>query len=139
VLADVREPESILRDDAVRTVLDFDRPIAVLMVALLHFVAPNEDAAGVVRSFVDAVCPGSALALTHITEGGDPEQGAAARKSWDQARSRLFRRPAAEVADLFAGTEVVPPGVVQLQHWLPDAAVDPELEVWIHGGVGFKA
>ncbi|MFD0633991.1 SAM-dependent methyltransferase [Catenulispora yoronensis] len=42
------------------------------------------------------------------------------------------------MTELFDGTDVVPPGVVQLQRWRPDAAVDPDFEVWIHGGVGFK-
>ncbi|WP_344659772.1 SAM-dependent methyltransferase [Catenulispora subtropica] len=138
VLADAREPETILEHPQVRAVLDFERPVAVLMVALLHFVAPEHDVPGLVARYLDAVCPGSALVLTHITEGRDPEAGAAARKGWEQARSQLHQRTAEEVRELFAGTEIVEPGVVQLQQWRPDDAVDPDFEVWIHGGVGYK-
>ncbi|NUR26702.1 MAG: SAM-dependent methyltransferase [Catenulispora sp.] len=138
VLADVREPETILDNAAVHAVLDFDQPIAVLMVALLHFVAPEHDAAGLVARYVDAVRPGSGLVLTHITEGRNPEAGAAARRGWDNARSQLHLRSSEEVRAMFAGTEVVPPGVVQLQQWRPDEAVDQDFEVFIHGGVGFK-
>ena len=138
VLADAREPKTILDHPAVRTVLDFDQPIALLMVALLHFVAPEHDAPSLVKQYLDALRPGSALVLTHITEGDDPEAGAAARRGWDQARSQLHQRSADEVRSLFAGTEVVPPGVVQLQQWRPDETVDPDFAVWIHGGVGYK-
>ncbi|MFD0633990.1 SAM-dependent methyltransferase [Catenulispora yoronensis] len=73
VLADAREPKTILDNSAVRTVLDFEQPIAVLMVALLHFVAPEHDAPALVTQYLDAVAPGSALVLSHITEGDDPE------------------------------------------------------------------
>jgi hypothetical protein len=138
VLADAREPESILDHAAVRAALDFEQPLAVLMVALLHFVAPEHDAPGLVARYLDAVCPGSALVITHISEGRNPAAGAAARRGWEQARSQLHLRTSAEVRAMFAGTEVVPPGVVQLQQWRPDEEVDQDFEVFIHGGVGYK-
>jgi SAM-dependent methyltransferase len=139
VLADVREPKKILEHAQVRELLDFDQPVAVLMVALLHFVAHDEDAAGIVAAFRDALAPGSALVISHGTDGGQPEVSAAARKGWDNAKSRVVVRGHAEIEALFGGFELVEPGVVQLPLWRPDGAVREDWEtIWLEGGVAFK-
>jgi hypothetical protein len=139
VLADVREPKSILDHPQVRDLLDFDRPVAVLMVALLHFVAHEEDAAGIVAAFRDALVPGSALVISHGTDGGQPEVSAAARKGWDNAKSQLVVRDREEIIGLFGDFELVDPGVVQLPLWRPDGPVREDWEtIWLEGGVAFK-
>ena len=139
VLADVREPKEILENAQVLELLDFDRPIAVLMVALLHFVAHEEDAPGIVAAFRDAVAPGSALVISHGTDGGQPEVSAAARKGWDNAKSRVVVRDHAEIEALFGDFEIVEPGVVQLPLWRPDGEVRQDWEtIWLEGGVAFK-
>jgi hypothetical protein len=138
LLADVRDPDLILQHPDTRAVLDFDRPIAVLMVALLHFVAPDEDAPGVVRRFVDAVVPGSALVIAHGALGADLERNAQALKAWDQATSRLYPRTQEEITGLFDGVDLVAPGVVQTQLWRPDPGDRTDLEVLGRVGVGFK-
>ncbi|GAA2027185.1 SAM-dependent methyltransferase [Catenulispora yoronensis] len=137
-VADVREPKTILEHPEIRTTLDFDRPIAVLLVAVLHFLTPDEDLRSLVNQYTDAVPPGSALVISHITPGGDEARNAEARKAWATAKSQLVQRTEEEVTALFSGVDVVDPGVVQLQLWHPDASVDPNLRVLIHGGVGFK-
>jgi hypothetical protein len=139
VLADVREPKSILDHPQVRDLLDFDQPVAVLMVALLHFVAHEEDAAGIVAAFRDALAPGSALVISHGTDGGQPEVSAAARKGWDNAKSQLVVRDRAEITALFGDFELVEPGVVQLPLWRPDGPVREDWEtIWLDGGLAFK-
>jgi hypothetical protein len=139
VLADVRRPESILDDAEVRRVVDFDQPVGVLMAALLHFVSPAENPAAIVARFVDAVVPGSALVITHLTDGGHPEQAAAARKAWDSATSQMHVRTPAEIEALFAGTELVEPGLVPRPLWRPDGEVRPDWEtIWGLAGVGIK-
>ena len=139
VLADVREPKTILENPQVLELLDFDRPVAVLMVALLHFVAHDEDAAGIVAAFRDVLAPGSALVISHGTDGGRPEVSAAARKGWDNATSKVVVRDHAEIAAMFGDFELVEPGVVQLPRWRPDGAVREDWEtIWLEGGVGFK-
>jgi len=138
LLADVRDPDSILQHPDTRAVLDFDRPIAVLMVALLHFVAPDEDAPGIVRRFVDAVVPGSGLVIAHGALGTDAERNAEALKGWDQATSRLYPRTQEEITALFDGVDIVAPGVVQTQLWRPEPNDRTDLEVLGRVGVGFK-
>jgi S-adenosyl methyltransferase len=139
VLADVRDPKSILEAEAVRRVIDFDKPVAVLMVALLHFIAFDEDAAGIVGAFRDALPPGSALVISHGTDGGDPERSAEARKGWDKATSQFYVRDRAEVTSFFDGLELVDPGVVNVPLWKPDGAAREDWDsVWFDGGVAFK-
>ena len=139
VLADVREPKTILEHPRVLELLDFDQPVAVLMVALLHFVGHDEDAAGIVAAFRDALAPGSALVISHGTDGGQPEVSAAARKGWDNAKSRVVVRDHEEIAALFGGFELVEPGVVQLPLWRPEGPVREDWEtIWLEGGVAFK-
>ena len=139
VLADVREPEKILGDAEVRRVLDFGQPVAVLMAALLHFVAPEENPAGIVAEFVDALVPGSALVITHLHDGGHPEQAAQAQKAWDSATSQMYLRSPAEITALFAGTEIVEPGVVPRPLWRPEGEVRADWEtIWGLAGVGIK-
>jgi hypothetical protein len=139
VLADVREPKTILEHPRVLELLDFDRPVAVLMVALLHFVAHEEDAAGIVAAFRDALAPGSALVISHGTDGGHPEVSAAARKGWDNAKSKIVVRDHEEITALFGDFELVEPGVVQLPLWRPDGPVREDWDtIWLEGGVAFK-
>jgi hypothetical protein len=124
--ADVREPKTILESDAVRAVLDFDQPVAVLMVALLHFVSDAEDAHGVVAQFLDAVPPGSALVVSHAAAGHNPAKSTAATKSWNNATSRLVLRDQAEVERFFTGIELLEPGVVFIPGWRPDHELTAE-------------
>ena len=139
VLADVREPKKILEHPQVLELLDFDQPVAVLMVALLHFVGHDEDAPGVVAAFRDALAPGSALVISHGTDGGQPEVSAAARKGWDNAKSRVVVREHEEIKALFGDFDLVEPGLVQLPLWRPDGAVREDWEtIWLDGGVAFK-
>jgi len=138
-VADVREPDSIIRNSEIRQVLDFDKPIAVLMVALMHFISPAEDPASLIAAYLDAVAPGSTLTLTHLTVSLDDEpRRDEALKAWDHAVSRLYSRTAEEVTGFFTGLDVVEPGVVQLQRWRPDADTDTSVEIQVHGGVGLK-
>jgi len=139
VVADVRDPKSILDCPAVGEVLDFDRPIAVLMVALLHFIKPEEDAHGIVATFRDALPPGSAVVISHGTDGGDPETSAEARKGWDNATSQFTVRDRDDIVALFDGLELALPGVVNVPLWRPEGAVREDwADIWFDGGVGFK-
>ena len=139
VVADVRDPASILDNAAVREVLDFDRPIAVLMVALLHFIKPEEDAPGIVAAFRDALPPGSAVVISHGTDGGDPQTSAEARKGWDNATSQFTVRDREDITALFDGLDLVEPGVVNVPLWRPEGpAREDWAAIWFDGGVGFK-
>jgi hypothetical protein len=140
VQADVRDPKAILEDSAVRSVLDFDRPIAVLLVAVLHFVRDSEDPAGAVRTLMDGVPTGSRLVLTHGTGDFDLERSKAAVKEYDRATAPFVLRSFAEVAEFFDGLDLVDPGLVQIPWWRPEGGAVPEgsEQIWLYGGVGVK-
>ena len=77
--------------------------------------------------------------ISHGTDGGQPEVSAAARKGWDNAKSRIVVRDHAEIEALFGDFELVEPGVVQLPLWRPDGEVRGDWEtIWLEGGVAFK-
>jgi hypothetical protein len=139
VVADVRSPKELLEDPAVRRVLDFGRPVAVLMVALLHFVPDEDDPAGVVARFMEAVPPGSALAVSHGTNGGRPDLSQESAKAWDSGVSRVTARSPEAIAAMLDGLDLVEPGVVRIPLWRPDGPVREDLEsIWLWGGIGFK-
>ena len=140
VQADVREPKTILESGAVHAVLDFDRPVAVLMVAVLHFVSDAEDAHGLAAEFVQAIAPGSALVVSHGSEGHEVGKFGAAREGWNNATSQLVLRDKSEIEGFFAGTELIDPGVVIIPAWRPDRelrAAELALD-YGHAGVGIK-
>jgi hypothetical protein len=140
VQADVREPKTILEHGTVHSVLDFDQPIAVLMVALLHFVSDAEDAHALAAQFVDALAPGSALVVSHASEGHEAGKFGAAREGWNNATSQLVLRDREEIERFFTGTELLDPGVVIIPGWRPDHDLGPE-ELALdygHAGVGIK-
>ncbi|NUU23946.1 MAG: hypothetical protein HOV68_20950, partial [Streptomycetaceae bacterium] len=74
IQADVRDPKSILSDPQVRAVIDFDLPVAVLLVAVLHFVRDEEDPAALVAELRDALAPGSHVVVSHVSGDFDPER-----------------------------------------------------------------
>ena len=112
VEADVRSPEHILRE-ATR-VLDFDRPIALMLIALLHFIADEEDPHGIVRRLVSALPPGSYLVLSHSSsEFLTPE----AVQAFRAGAIPVYLRGHAEVARFFDGLDVLDPGIVSISDW----------------------
>ena len=119
VLADLREPERITQHPKARALLDLDRPVAVLLVAVLHFVTDDEDPAGIVGHFRDALPPGSFLVVSHATGDLRPEVADEVAAVYEQASAPLVLRSRARVAALFHGFELLPPGLVQPAAWRP--------------------
>ncbi|MBS2535615.1 SAM-dependent methyltransferase [Catenulispora sp. NF23] len=139
VEADVRRPAEVLADPELRRVLDLEQPVAIVMTSLLQFFAPEEDPRGIVAEYLAAVPPGSALVVSHITDGGRPAQAEAAVRAWDQTTSQMYMRGREEIAALFAGTELVEPGVVPRPLWRPDGEPRADWEeIWGLAGVGIK-
>jgi hypothetical protein len=119
---DLREADRLLADPSVTDLLDFDQPIAVLMVAVLHFVPDEADPAGLIGYYRDATVPGSYLVVSHGTAEGDAGQDARAtvRTAADN-RIAITLRGRDEVAGLFRRYELVPPGIVYTPQWRPEA------------------
>lgn len=119
--ADMRRPSEILTHPEVVHVLDFERPIAVLLVAVLHFVGDDEDPAGIVRAFHDAMAPGSYIALsTGSTEGLSDEEVAKIATIYQHTPSGCTLRSRNQIESLFAGFEVLEPGLVHVARWRSD-------------------
>ena len=118
--ADIRDPAAVLADPAVAGLLDFDRPIAVLMVAVLHFVPSTDDPAGIVAAFRAATAPGSYLAVCHATGDYQPEAAKRHEDIYTKASSQFTFRSRAEIAELLAGYDLVSPGLVDMTTWRAD-------------------
>jgi hypothetical protein len=138
---DGRHPGRIVAHPDVRALLDFDQPVAVMMVAMLHFVSDEEDPAGMIRALHDTVASGSYLVLTHGTDESRPREGAAGRAVYQRTASPLTLRNRDELTALFAGFPLVAPGVVWAPQWHPDSPAEvgehPEM-TGILSGVGRK-
>jgi hypothetical protein len=141
---DLRNADAILSNPQVRGLLDFDQPIAVLMIAVLHFIPPENDAEAIVGRFRDAVVPGSFLGLCHGTADHIP----LTEKQLDLGLDQMARtttpvttRTRAEVEALFDGLELVEPGVVWTAQWRPehpDEVIEQPERSTAYAGVGRK-
>ncbi|NEC86180.1 SAM-dependent methyltransferase [Streptomyces sp. SID12501] len=138
VLADLRDPRAVLDHPDVRRVIDFDEPVALLLVAVVHFLADAENPGEIVATLRDALPTGSFLVLSHAT--GDFADRTDAQAEYSRkATATLNLRPRAEVERFFAGFELLEPGLTQVPFWHPDAP-PPERseEIGIYGGVARK-
>ncbi|WP_329457513.1 SAM-dependent methyltransferase [Streptomyces sp. NBC_01497] len=115
VQADVREPAAIL--DRARKLLDFERPVALSLIALMHFIPDEQDPYGIARTLVDALAPGSYLVLTQGTGDFHPQLAAAASTTYRSGGIPLALRPHAAVARFFDGLDLVAPGLVRATEW----------------------
>jgi hypothetical protein len=110
---DVRQPEAILQHARER--LDFEQPIALSLIAVMHFVLDDQDPYGIVQTLIDALCPGSYLVLSHSDLDMFPEDGEEASV---YTRHISFRsRSHGEVERFFDGLELLPPGLVTAPTW----------------------
>ncbi|MEU6476417.1 SAM-dependent methyltransferase [Streptomyces sp. NPDC047017] len=143
VAGDIRDPAGILAAPRLRRLIDFGQPVAVLMITILHFVTEREDPAGIVAAFRDALPADSWLALTHATDEHRPDTAAAVGQLYrDRATSPVTARSHDEIHSLFAGFDLVEPGLVHVPLWRPDRPEevprDPS-RYWVYAGVGRKS
>ncbi|MBP2366048.1 SAM-dependent methyltransferase [Pseudonocardia parietis] len=127
---DLTEPQRILEHPLTRTHLDLTRPVAVLLVSVLHFVPDELGPAGLVRSFVDATVPGSHVVITHASNEGGHSGANDAQNLYnrDKSPNPMRMRNADEVRALFGDLEILEPGVVRIPLWRPESPVGPEAQ-----------
>jgi SAM-dependent methyltransferase len=120
-LADVREPDVVLNHPLVRDTIDWTKPVAVLLFAVLHFIPDDAQAEQIVRAFAKPGCPGSYLAISH----GAPDQ-VALEAQQNAARDYVARtgvpftpRTVEQITPWLSGLEIQPPGVQDIKVWLP--------------------
>ena len=136
--ADARDTEAILAP--ARATLDFDRPIAVMLLGVLNFLGDDNEAAGVVRRLLDAVPSGSYLAIAHPTVEVKPEESRAAAAQWNEtATPPITLRTRAQLETWFEGLNLLTPGVVTCTKWRPEPG-DPtaDTDVYQFCGVAQK-
>jgi hypothetical protein len=140
--ADVRDPDAILKHPALRDTLDLDRPVGLLLVAILHFVQDDEQVAGIVRRLVDALPSGSYLVLSHGTmDFSTPEGVVAYEQMYAAGGTDVRARPKAALTQYLDGLELVEPGIVAVADWRPDDPAAPTVvsrDLGIYGAVGRK-
>ncbi|MGH3794718.1 MAG: SAM-dependent methyltransferase [Pseudonocardiaceae bacterium] len=141
VRADLRDPDSILASPTTRRLLDFDQPVGLLMVCVAHFVAPDDDPAGLLARFHELLAPGSYLALSHLTADSGIAEMAALVKVMQGSKEPIHPRSKAQITELFSGFELVEPGVVGIAEWRPSSPDDggdvPERDQ-VLAGMGVK-
>jgi hypothetical protein len=138
IRADLRDAGTILGHPDTGRLIDFSEPLAILFVAVLHFVG-DPDAGAAVARFTGAAAPGSYLVLSHITGDPDPEAAAAFTAVYAGTANPNTLRSREEILGFFDGLEMLEPGLVPVQQWRPDdpGAAHPR-RAWMVGGVGRK-
>ncbi|MCX2732726.1 SAM-dependent methyltransferase [Saccharopolyspora sp. NFXS83] len=127
VEADFRDVRSVLSGAAATGLIDFARPLGLLMISALNFVEDDELAADVVRRYAEALVPGSYLVLSHSTAAGFPQETAErVAEVYRNVNPPSFWRSPDEILALLRGTTLVPPGLVAPSHWRPDR--EPEVD-----------
>ncbi|WP_158887673.1 SAM-dependent methyltransferase [Amycolatopsis anabasis] len=148
--ADLRDVLGVWKAALATGVLDPDRPIGLILVAVLHFVPPEQGAAEAVSQYRELLAPGSHLIISHGTDEGIPEselsQMRLTAKQYEESSTPVHFRTKAEVAEFFGDFELVEPGLVWLPEWRLDEgesratrkiAHNPPLSC-VLGGVGRK-
>jgi hypothetical protein len=141
--ADLRDVDAILSSPSLLQTLDLDQPVALLLIAIMHFVPDSNDPYSIANRLLEALPSGSYLALSHLTGDFDPEawEGVAAVYRKSGVIMQVRSRP--EIVRFFDGLELVEPGVVSLPRWRPDPGADQadqpsDAAVSVYGGVARK-
>jgi SAM-dependent methyltransferase len=140
--ADLRDPERILADPALTGTLDLTAPVALMLVAVLHFVVDADDPGAIIRRLLSALAPGSYLVASHVSPQHDPAGVPGLERTHREGGMPAQARTAAEFTRLaFDRLRLVEPGVVLVSEWRPDRTEQPppaSVVNW-YGGVAVKA
>ncbi len=135
--ADLRDPEAILA--AAAGTLDFSQPVAVMLIAVMHFVGDDSQASAIVRRLTDACVPGSFVTISHAASDIDAKQQTEmVRRLNESVAEKATLRDRAGVTRLFDGLDLVQPGVVRVADWRPDSDVEAASPTGLWGGVARK-
>ncbi|MEV0974196.1 SAM-dependent methyltransferase [Microtetraspora glauca] len=137
VQADLCAPDDYLGHPDLQRLIDFSEPVAVLMVAVLHFIPDGSGPADVVARLRDLMAPGSYLAVSHVTNEFRPEEIGKLVAVSGRSGAPWVARDRAEIMSFFDGFALVEPGLVTAPEWHPHIAqpVAPE-KMWVYAGVG---
>jgi S-adenosyl methyltransferase len=135
--ADLREPGKILAE-AART-LDLSRPVAIMLIAILHLILDRDDPYSLVSQLVRAVVPGSYVVISHAA--GDIDTGAMismANRLNELMAQQSVPRTRREVAAFFTGLDLIEPGLVRIPEWRPLSVSESAVRAQMWGGIARK-
>jgi hypothetical protein len=139
VRADLREPWDLFARPTVRTLINLAEPVAILLVAVLHFIEDHEDPRAIVNCYKDAIAPGSYLVISHVTADNlSAEAARQAHAAYAEASAPCVARSREQVARFFGGLDMVSPGLVDVAGWRPDVIGAPLGSAMLYGGIGCK-
>lgn len=141
IRADLTDTATILSHPEVTELLDLTRPVALLMVSVLHFVPEDADPGGAIARLRAALAPGSYLAISHFSDAGRETNAEKIVEMSRKTPTTTTPRSPARIEELFAGFDPVEPGVVDVSQWRPEQPVsdtDAAPSGW-YGGVGVLA
>jgi len=125
IQGDARQPEAVITHPVVQQHLNWTQPIGVLLLALLHFVPDDAQAAHIVRVLREAMPSGSYLVITHAMDESFDESGRqGVEQVYQRSTSPFHFRTREQVAQLFDGFELVEPGLVYMPQWRPESEDD---------------
>ncbi|AZS90057.1 SAM-dependent methyltransferase [Streptomyces griseoviridis] len=140
--ADATRPDSMLTAIEATGAVDFSRPVALSLHALLHFVPDGQDPYGIVSGLLEPLAPGSFLSLTHSTGDYEPEAWQAITATYRQRRTFTQVRSYTDVLRFFGQLELVDPGLVAAHRWRPEPGWESgpvtDGQVSLYAGVGRK-
>ena len=143
VAGDLRKPAEVLANPALRRVIDFREPVAIMLVAVLHFVTPEEQPEDIVAGYAAAAVPGSSVVISHagkVTGRALTEDEITTYEAYRRSPIPVVLRDTDEVKALFGDLTLVEPGVVPAPLWRPDGPTDhiPEASMLVSAGIGRK-
>jgi SAM-dependent methyltransferase len=127
VRADLRDIEAVLHDPVTTSLIDYTRPVVLVMGLLLHFIPDADNPAGLLTRYRQAVAPGSYLVLSHDTADGREEDMARLAELYAEIGRPLVLRTHSQLARLLEGFELIEPGIVHMPLWHPSTE-DPVIE-----------
>jgi hypothetical protein len=140
--ADLRHVDKILNSAELRETLDLSQPVALLLIAIMHFIPDGDDPYGLAAALLDGLPSGSYLALSHLTGDFDPVAWEGVAAVYRRTGVILQVRPLPAVQRFFDGLDLIDPGVVSLPRWRPDPGdigqPPGDAAVSVYGGVGRK-
>lgn len=137
VAASLEDTDEVINHPVTRELLDFDQPVMLILAALLHFVPPEGNPERIIERYRRQMSPGSLLAMSHDTGDEQGEELYQIQQLYEGTTNPFYLRTRAEFTALFAGFELVEPGVVWTPEWHPDDPADvpehPERAVMLAG------
>jgi len=140
VIADLRDPDTVWGDRVTTSLLDLDRPVAVMFISILHFIGDQDDPYTLIKSYLERVPSGSFLAIStaRANPAGDAIEGMYRDKLADRGGGGAVSRSEADILRFFDGLELQPPGLVPVTRWRPDGRSAPAKDVPFVAALGRK-